>query len=362
MTRTVHVHLGHRSYEIHIGEGLIDHVGSICSKAVSSKKALIVSDDVVAPLYASRLETSLNAAGIEHALFTIPSGESSKAEAGLFAGYNAALDAGLDRHSFVIALGGGVVGDLAGYLAASYLRGIPFIQVPTTLLAMVDSSVGGKTGINLPKGKNLIGAFHQPASVIADLRTLETLPVRELHAGMAEVIKYGVIRDEELFDAVEDYAETNQSLDMENLSDLVERSCRIKAEVVEADEREGGLRSILNFGHTLGHALEQVSGYSTYLHGEAIAVGMHAAARISEKVQGLAAEDRERLVRLLQAFDLPIQAADVSWEDLMKAMERDKKSVAREPRFVLASAIGEVEFGIPVEASILKEAWDGCSQ
>ena len=362
MENDVHVNLGDRSYPISIGENLLDGVGRVCSDLLSPRQALLVTDDKVNPLYGDQVRSSLESAGIETAVLEIPAGETSKSEAMLFKGYDVALDAGLDRHACVIALGGGVVGDLAGYLAASYLRGIPVIQVPTSLLAMVDSSVGGKTGINLPKGKNLIGAFHQPAAVLVDLTTLKTLPVRELNAGMAEVIKFGVIRDKALFDSVDAQSADIKSLDADVLTRLVASCCQIKAEVVAEDEREGGLRAILNFGHTLGHALEQASGYGTYLHGEAISIGMHAAAKISESVQGFSPEETVRLIDLLQRFDLPVHTSDTPWEDLMRAMERDKKSISRQPRFVLASRIGEVSFGCEVAESIMKEAWCGCSQ
>jgi 3-dehydroquinate synthase len=254
----------------------------------------------------------------------------------------------------LVALGGGVVGDLAGFAAASYLRGVDFVQVPTTLLAMVDSAVGGKTGINLPAGKNLVGAFHQPALVLADLATLETLPVREFNAGMAEVIKYGIIRDAEMFAEIESNVGAVSRLDPVLLRRLVRRSCELKAEVVGLDEREGGLRAILNYGHTLGHAIENVAGYGEYLHGEAISIGMVYASQLSETVCGLPAEATRRQRRLFEAFGLPVKRQGFSWDALFEAMTVDKKAEDALPRFVLAESLGKVGLPRGVTADILR--------
>lgn len=336
-----------RSYDIEIGGALLEGLGARVVERMGRRKALVVTDGNVAPLYLERVEASLRAAGIGVSSVVLPAGETTKSVARLAEVWSAALAARIDRRGMVVALGGGVIGDLAGFAAASYLRGVDFVQVPTTLLSMVDSSVGGKTGINLPEGKNLVGAFHQPALVLADLETLGTLPEREFAAGMAEVVKYGVIRDAELFGRIEVRVEAVRARDAEELRHLVERSCAIKAEVVGEDEREGGLRAILNFGHTLGHAIENVAGYGEYLHGEAISIGMFFAARLSERRHGFAAADTERLGRVLAGFGLPTSWEGLSWGSLFEAMTLDKKAADARPRFVLARRLGEV--GLPEE-------------
>ena len=276
--KEVKVELGDRSYPIRIGNGIIDNLGEWCKEVGLRGKCLVVSDENVAPLYADRALLALESAGFSAKLTVLPAGEQTKCCEKLFGLYDEMLSHGMDRKSFIVALGGGVIGDLSGYAAASFLRGIEFVQVPTTLLSMVDSSVGGKTGINIPQGKNLIGAFHQPKLVCMDLETLKTLAVREYRAGMAEVIKYGPIWDLEFFKKLEANAEiladVNVALTSDLLAEIVARSCEIKAEVVSHDEREGGLRAILNFGHTVGHAIEKCAGYGEYVHGEAVAIGM----------------------------------------------------------------------------------------
>ncbi len=358
-TTTVPVKVPGHTYDIVIGEGILPTLPERLGPLVPSRRILVVSDDNVAGAYGRPVTDALTSAGYEAALASIPAGESSKSGDQLFTLYDKALDHGLDRKSTIVAVGGGVVGDLAGYLAASYLRGIHLIQVPTTLLAMVDSSVGGKTGINLPRGKNLVGAFYQPRLVLADTGVLTTLPDRELRAGLAEVIKYGVIRDPDLFALLE--ASMPSLLDRDNawINRIVSRSCEIKAEVVAADEKESGLRSILNFGHTLGHAVEAVTGYTTYLHGEAIAVGMAFAARLSGATTGLSGKDITRLESLIEKTGLPVRAPDLSWEDLATVMKRDKKSVAGIPKFVLAETIGRVRFGIDVDPGVAADVWAG---
>jgi 3-dehydroquinate synthase len=357
MTTSITVDLDDRSYPIHVGAGVLSTLGAACGDLGWRGPVLVVSDSQVAPLYADATLETLRVAGLDPVLVTVPAGESSKCQQQLHVLYDAALAAGLDRQAGVIALGGGVVGDLAGYAAATYMRGIRYVQVPTTLLAMVDSAVGGKTGINLPQGKNLIGAFHQPALVVADTTTLRSLPAREFRAGLAEVIKYGVIAEPELLTWLEAAAADRVQTDDDLLERLVERSCLIKAEVVRQDEREGGLRAVLNFGHTVGHAIEQVAGYGTYLHGEAIAVGMAVAARLSVRVQGLPADEEQRLRQVLHRYALPLRAADLSWPDLMVAMQRDKKRVAGEIGFVLAEGLGSVRYGCAVETNVLEQAW-----
>jgi 3-dehydroquinate synthase len=357
MKRDVNVDLGDRSYPIHIGSGILDTLGAACQDAGLKGRCLIVTDENVAPLYADRVFQSLGKAGFNPALETLPAGETTKSQAQLLNLYSKAAAHGLDRKCFMVALGGGVIGDLTGFAAASWLRGIRFVQVPTTLLAMVDSSVGGKTGINIPEGKNLVGAFHQPELVLMDLDTLKTLPPRELSAGMAEVVKTAVIWDAELFQALEKSAEIFQ-----NIGKIIARCCEIKAEVVGKDEREGGLRGILNFGHTAAHAIENVAGYGEFLHGEAVAIGMVYAAHLSVALKGLSAEESARIGKLLARLSLPLGVAGLEWKDIRAAMAVDKKTVGGLPKFVLADCIGHVEFGCEVPEELLEEVWNGISQ
>jgi 3-dehydroquinate synthase len=359
MKRTVTVDLGERSYPIHIASASLDRIGELCGELGLGGSALIVSDGNVDPLYGQRCKKALLAAGITVSRAVVPAGETSKCLEQLEGLYDRAVSSGLDRRSFVVALGGGVVGDLAGFLAASYLRGISYVQVPTTIVAMTDSAVGGKTGINLPQGKNLVGSFWQPAAVLVDLDTLETLPRREFVSGLAEVIKYGVIWDADLFDLLEREREPVLARDPALLAELVGRSCEIKADVVRQDEREGGLRAILNYGHTLGHAIEKVASYGEYLHGEAISVGMVYAARLSGVLTGLADADADRIAAMLAAYGLPTGAPECEWPALREAIRVDKKSVGSVPRFVLAECIGAVRFGCEVGEDLLETTWSG---
>ena len=357
MSRTVEVDLGERSYPIRIGEGTLPSLGEVCRRAGLGGRCLVITDGNVGPLYVGPALDALAKAGIDAEEATVPAGEASKSGDRLFELDSKALAAGLDRKSFIVALGGGVVGDLAGYAAASFLRGIPFVQVPTSIVAMVDSAVGGKTGINLPEGKNLVGSFHQPSAVLVDLDAVATLPSREYVSGLAEVVKYGIIRDAAFFGEIESSADRVRTGDRGLLEALVSRSCEIKAEVVHEDEREGGLRAILTFGHTLGHAIEKVAGYGAYLHGEAIAIGMVYAARLSVAERGLPPAEAERIARLLEALGLPVRAPGLGWDRLREAMGVDKKSVGRAPRFVLADAVGSVAFGCTVAEERLEETW-----
>lgn len=346
----VPVSLGDRSYDVRIGHGALARREEVLPPGLKNVHRLfVVSDTHVAPLYLKSVREALEGEGRAVSQCVVPAGEGSKCVDRLAEIWKAAVEARLDRHSAFVALGGGVVGDLAGFAAASYLRGVPFVQIPTSLLAMVDSSVGGKTGINLPHGKNLVGAFHQPARVVADLEVLSTLPAREFSAGMAEVIKYGVIADADLFGYLERHVDRIRALDAEYLMPLVKRSCEIKAEMVRRDEREGGVRALLNFGHTLGHAIEKVRGYGDWLHGEAISAGMVYAARLSEKITGFPAKDSERLIALLRAYDLPVTWQDLEWDEVYTAMTADKKARDAVPRFVLAEAIGHAD--LPLEVS-----------
>jgi len=356
MNCDVTVDLGDRSYPIRIGAGNLDVLGESCRAAGLKGKCLVVTDENVAPLYAARVLRSLEQAGFTPSLEVLPAGETTKNQLQLLHLYSRAAVCGLDRKCFMVALGGGVIGDLTGFAAASWLRGIRLVQVPTTLLSMVDSSVGGKTGINIPEGKNLVGAFHQPELVLIDVDTLKTLPRRELAAGMAEVVKYGIIWDAAFFEALE--AASAAFPAMEDPGGLIARCCEIKAEVVRQDEREGGLRGILNFGHTAAHAIENVAGYGEFLHGEAVAIGMVYAARLSAALKGLPAGDADRIERLLKKLSLPVRAPGLAWEAIRAAMAVDKKTVGGLTKFVLADRIGHVEFGCEVPEELLARTFE----
>lgn len=358
MNNDLTVELGERSYRICIGSGSLDTIGRICDSCALSGRGLLVSDSNVAPLYAERVLSELSESNLDIGSSVIPAGEESKSERSLFELYSRAIEQEIDRKGFVIALGGGVVGDLAGYLAASYLRGIDFLQIPTSLLAMVDSSVGGKTGINLPEGKNLVGAFHQPRAVLVDVDTLDTLPEREWRAGLAEVVKYGVIADADFFADLEHDIEALNSHDSETIARIVARCCGIKADVVARDEREGGLRAILNYGHTLGHAIENAAGYGEYLHGEAVAIGMVYAGELSVELCGLPRAEADRIRNLIAAMGLPTTPPSMEWERLAAIMAHDKKAGGGRPRFVLAERIGKATPGHDCPEDICREVWD----
>lgn len=357
MSIKITVELGPRSYPIQIESGLLSRLGSACRSALSANRVLLVADETVDRLYGKETCEQLSSGGLAVTRAVVPTGESSKSIDCLSHLFARAVEGGLDRKSAVIALGGGVVGDLAGFLAATYLRGIRLIQVPTTLLAMVDSAVGGKTGINLPHGKNLVGAFHQPVLVLCDPDVLESLPRRELTAGLAEVIKYGVIRDADLFAYLESHLDAILKCDPGALEQIIARSCSIKAGVVSADEQEAGERAILNFGHTVAHAIEKVAGYGSYLHGEAVGIGMVFAARLSVREKGLPQADADRIEQLVRRAGLPVHAPELKWPDLRMAIAVDKKNSAGMPRFVLAERIGQVVFGCQVSESVLEEVW-----
>lgn len=353
--RIVKVPLGKRSYEIKIGAGLLTQLGRECARLGLGRRCAIISDANVAPLFAEKARRGLEAAGFEPLLLKVPAGETAKSLKTVQACYDQLAAHRVERRSFIVALGGGVVGDLAGFVAATYLRGIAFVQVPTTLLAQVDSSVGGKVGVNLKAGKNLVGAFYQPRLVLCDLSTLSTLPEREYRSGLAEVIKYGIIYDDRMFKKLERDMPRLLERQTEALAATVARCCEIKAEVVRQDETESGLRAILNFGHTVGHALEAISGYGKFLHGEAIAIGQVAAARLSAELLGLPAADLERIRNLLAQTGLPtaIRLGPRQQQKAMQAMALDKKVSAGEVKFVLAMRIGEVKFGQRVPAPLL---------
>lgn len=353
--RVVNVPLGNRSYRILIGPGLLPGLGGECRKLGLGERCAIVTDERIPARSVKAAGSSLRASGFKPITIKFPSGEKTKRLKNIEHCHDQLAAHRLERKSFIVALGGGVIGDLAGFAAASYLRGIDFVQVPTTLLAQVDSSVGGKTGVNLKAGKNLVGAFHQPRLVLCDLDALKTLPRRELRAGMAEVIKYGIIHDARLFQRLEREMPDLLKLDADKMAAIVARCCQIKADVVEQDEKEGGLRAILNFGHTIGHAIEAISGYGEYLHGEAISIGQIAAAKISSEIHGLPAVAVKRIHDLFAAAKLPtsIELNARQRARLMNAMQLDKKVSGGEVKFVLASKIGHVDFGKSVPADVI---------
>jgi 3-dehydroquinate synthase len=360
MLYDVSVNLGERSYNIHIGGGILEQLGSLCIEAGMKGNCLIITDENVEQHYAETAVKSMQDAGFTASLVSLPAGEQTKSSEQLCKLYSECINAGLDRKAFIVALGGGVIGDLAGFTAASFLRGIPFVQVPTSLLAMVDSSVGGKTGINIPEGKNLVGAFHQPQLVLADLDTLKTLPPREFAAGLAEVVKYGIIYDRPFFEMLENKIDLLPDVNnAELLAKVVGRCCEIKADVVAKDECEGGLRAILNFGHTVGHAIENVAGYGEYLHGEAISIGSIFAARASVKLTGLPQDECDRIEKIFPALGLPVRAPECKWASLRTALSVDKKTIGGMPKFVLASEIGTVSIGNEIDESLMEQLWNG---
>ncbi len=338
------VDLGARSYDIHIGTGLIDRAGTLMLPVMAGRRAFVVTDDTVAPLYLARLTTALDAAGIAHAEAVLPAGEGTKDFRHLEALIESMLAARCERSTMVVALGGGVIGDLTGFAAAVCLRGLDFVQIPTTLLAQVDSSVGGKTGINTARGKNLVGSFHQPRLVLADIGALDTLGHRQVLAGYAEVAKYGAIDDPAFFAWLEEHGRAVVDGDADARAYAVATSCRAKARIVGADEREGGVRALLNLGHTFGHALEAEVGFSDeILHGEAVAIGMAMAFRLSVRL-GLAPDfDADRLERHLAAIGLPTGLpGNRAWDAgrLLAHMAGDKKVKDGRVTFVLARGIG----------------------
>lgn len=352
---TVRVNLGDRSYDIEIGSGILDSLGPLLKKAVPrATRALVIGDANTGPLYGDSAVSSLREAGIAASMVTVPAGEQSKSLQTAGQLYDDCLNAGLERSSAIVALGGGVVGDLAGFVAATYLRGLPYVQVPTTVQAQVDASVGGKVAVDLPGGKNLVGAFHQPRLVVADVATLSSLPRRQVSSGLAEVVKHGVIQDPPFFDFLEESAKRVLALDPSLLGQVIERNCRIKGFVVEADETESGLRAILNYGHTVGHAIEALR-WESMLHGECVAIGMVAAARIALAAGVLTdAAFIPRLVALLDRLRLPVRLP-VAPAELLPVMYRDKKVDAGRIRWVLPVRMGEVTVQ-PVDDSLVLEA------
>jgi 3-dehydroquinate synthase len=337
--QTLTVDLGDRSYPIHIGPGLLDQADLIAPH-LTQKRVAIVTNTIVGPLYLERLTRSLESAGVKVQPIVLPDGEAYKDWETLNLVFDTLLQHRAERKTTLIALGGGVIGDMTGFAAASYQRGVPFIQVPTTLLSQVDSSVGGKTGINHPLGKNMIGAFYQPKLVLADTDTLRTLPARELSAGLAEIIKYGLIWDEHFFAWLETNMEKLRALEPQAVAHAVYRSCEIKAQVVAQDERESGIRALLNLGHTFGHAIEAGMGYGNWLHGEAVGAGMVLAARLSHGMGLITLTDLTRAESLIARAGLPVEAPALGVEKYLGYMEVDKKVEEGRLRFVLLNRIG----------------------
>ena len=352
----VRVSLGERSYSIHIGNGILHTIGENMNAFSFSRKTLVISDTNVAPLYLDTVVNSLQEAGFVPYTAIVEAGEKSKAFATAEQLFTTCIEAGLDRKSPIIALGGGVIGDLAGFVAATYLRGVPFIQIPTSLLAQVDSSVGGKVAVNHPLGKNLIGAFYQPKFVLIDTDTLTTLPPRELSTGLAEVIKYGLIADNSLFTYLSSHSEEVLSLEPDAIRHLVTRSCEIKANVVERDEKESSLRMILNFGHTAAHAIEANTGYRLYNHGEAVAVGMVAAARISKDCGYLDNEAVRVIEEQIEQYRLPLTASDCTEQELYDLLYHDKKMIGGKLNWVLLTKIGETKIRSDIKEEIIHHA------
>ena len=354
--RVYHVDLGDRSYDIHIEPGCLDGLGNAMRSLFPvAGRCLIVSNEVVAPLYLERVQQSLQASGWDTTTCILDDGERNKT----IASWNGILDAlmlaKLSRGEPVVALGGGVVGDMTGFAAASYRRGIPYVQVPTTLLAQVDSSVGGKTAINHPHGKNMIGAFYQPALVWIDPQVLSTLAPRELRAGIAELIKYGLIRDADFFTYLNQHMQSLLALEPDAVAKVIYTSCRHKAEVVMADETEQGVRALLNLGHTFGHAIESMTHYTQYLHGEAVALGTLMASRLSAQLGHMPANVEQRIRELYERCGLPVDIPVFSADAWLDAMGHDKKNVGRRIRFVLLKQIGEAFVAEDVDEQSVRE-------
>jgi len=357
---TVHVGLAERSYDIQIGSDNLSSIGSLVAGLDDVSHAILITDSNVRELYGETTKKSLANADLQVDIITVPAGEASKSTAVTEELWKQLLSLGADRKTVIVALGGGVVGDLAGFVAASYGRGIRFVQIPTTLLATVDSSVGGKVGINLPGAKNMVGAFWQPQTVQIDVNVLQSLPARDYHAGLAEVVKYGVIQDEDFFNRLENNVGLILDRDPEFMRDVIARCCELKAHVVENDERETtGLRAILNYGHTFCHAIEACTGYGTYMHGEAVSIGMLCASRLAESLGRITENDTARQRELLLQLNLPIDLPqDIEREPLVDAMKRDKKTEHGKIRFILPTRIGHVELVDGVDDALALAAFN----
>ena len=350
--RTLKVNLEDRSYPIYIGSDVsLDN--ELYSKHISSKKIALITNEQIADLYLSEISQTLNAFDLK--TLVLPEGETEKNLETVGKAVEFLSDNGIDRDSSIIAFGGGVIGDITGFVASSYMRGIKFLQVPTTLLAQVDSSVGGKTGVNINTGKNLIGSFYQPSAVIADTRYLNSLEPNRLSEGLAEVIKYGLIRDEDFFIWLSKNTNRISALESEVMTHLIERCCQIKAEIVSEDEREGSIRAILNYGHTFGHAIESLTDYGVYTHGEAVSIGMVMAASMAERMGMLSQADKKDITNLLESVNLPTEKPDLNSNDFLESMKRDKKVQDGEIRLILLESIGRAIISNDYPNEILME-------
>ena len=356
----VRVNLSERAYDIVIGSGALSGAGAFSISRTRATHAIIITDKNVEAQYAHPAAEQLGQAGCKVEVLVVAPGEPSKCVNAASVLWEKLLELGADRKSIIVAVGGGVIGDLAGFVAATYARGLPFIQIPTTLLAQVDSSVGGKVGINLPAAKNMVGAFWQPRGVLIDIAALDSLPDREYRAGLAEVVKYGVIMDADFFEYLEKSVDAINARDHDALTYIVSRCCRLKADVVENDEREEtGLRAILNYGHTFCHGLEAAAGYGELLHGEAVAIGMMCAARLAQSLGRIGVSFSERQRNLLTALQLPVTVPDLDHEQVLASMRRDKKVEHGRLRFILPSRLGHVELVGDVEEAQVRAALVG---
>ena len=358
MQAEIRVDLGQQSYDIAIAAGILDQLGALMTPLNVGQKVLLVSNPEIFQHYGEQTIAALETAGFDVASCTLPAGEEYKTLKTLQTIYDTALEHRLERSSTMIALGGGVVGDMTGFAAATWLRGLNVVQVPTSLLAMVDASIGGKTGVNHPQGKNLIGAFHQPRLVLIDPTVLKTLPEREFRAGMAEVIKYGVIWDAELFQRLEQSKSLDKisAIEADLLQDILKCSCQSKAEVVSQDEKESGLRAILNYGHTIGHAVESLTGYTEVIHGEAVAIGMVAASRIAIELGWWNIESDQRQLKLIQKVGLPTHLpVGVKIDEVLQSLQSDKKVKAGKVRFILPTQMGQVQITDQVPGDVISQ-------
>lgn len=352
----IHLDVGYTNYDIVIGQNLDDEIKKFLAGKKYSEKVLIISDSNVFPLYGEKIVKIFSDAGYIAASYVVEAGEGAKSLTDAEKIYTKAIEERIDRKSLIVALGGGVVGDLAGFIAATYLRGVPFFQISTSLLSAVDSSVGGKVAVNHSLGKNLIGAFYQPEAVFIDTEFLKTLPKREIKTGFGEIVKYGVIMDANFIDFLEKHSDNIFEIDKEIYTKIISTSVKIKADVVSKDEREGDLRRILNFGHTIGHAIEKETNFKVYNHGEAVAVGIVAAMKIGEKLNLISSGDFLRIEKLLKELELPIKAEGATLEGIKRSMMSDKKTVNGKINFVLPVKIGEVTVKNDVPENVVDEA------
>ncbi|MFQ5587866.1 MAG: 3-dehydroquinate synthase [Nitrospiria bacterium] len=351
--KPIHLDLGKNSYDVHIAEGEIDRIGERLQSLSFKGKVAVVTNPKIEGLYGGRVNKGLKKSGYRPIVIQIPAGERYKTLKQIGRIYDRLVAERFERKDVLVALGGGVIGDMTGFAAATFLRGVSFVQIPTTVVAQVDASIGGKTGVDHPNGKNLIGAFHQPRFVSSDPAVLSSLQKREYRSGLAEVVKYGVIADAGFFQYLEQNSRKIRALDLDKVSHCIERSSEIKARIVQSDERESGLRKILNYGHTIGHAVETLTGYRSVKHGEGVAMGMIAASRLSVQLGLLSPHDVERQISLLRAFGLPTRLPDLDPGAILDVMLGDKKVVGGEIHFVLPKKIGSVEI-MKVDKKVLR--------